>query len=192
MRRRTIYLASRSVARQRLLEVFGLPVKVIPSGVIEKRAAAGSFSRLVKDNAFKKAQQVARQVKSGIIIGADTITVQGKNIFGKPKNIKQAKQAVKKLSGKPAWVYTGVAVIDADKGKTLIDYVRTKVYMSKLTDKEINDYFSCVSPLDKAGSFDIQGRGAFFIPQIEGCFYNVVGLPLAKLYQMLKRIGVNL
>ena len=64
--------------------------------------------------------------------------------------------------------------------------------MSKLTDQEINHYFSYVSPLDKAGSFDIQDKGALFVPRIEGCFYNVIGLPLAKLYQMLKRFGVNL
>ena len=187
--RRRIYLASGSAARQRLLKVFGVPVKVIPSGVTERRTAAGSFSRLVKDNALKKAQQVARRVKRGIIIGADTVTVQGKTIFGKPKNIKQAKQAVKRLSGRACWVYTGVAVVDLDRQETLVDYEKTKVYMSKLTDKEIDDYFSRVSPLDKAGSFDIQGRGALFIPRIEGCFYNVVGLPLVKLYQMLKRIG---
>lgn len=185
-------MASGSVARRRLLEIFGLPVKVIPSGVIEKREAVRSFNRLVKENALKKAERVARRVRSGIIIGADTITVQGKTIFGKPGSLKQAKQAVKRLSGKACWVYTGVAVIDLDKTKTQVDYARTKVYMSRMTDKEINEYFACVLPLDKAGSFDIQGRGALFIPRIEGCFYNVVGLPMAKLYRMLKMVGVNL
>ncbi len=190
--RRRIYLASASVARRRLLESFGLLVKVIPSRIVEKRSPTGSFSKLVKDNALKKARQVARRGKHGIIIGADTITVQGKTIFGKPKSLKQARRTLKGLSGQAAWVFTGVAVIDLDKNETLVDYDKTKVYMSKLTDKEITRYFSCVSPLDKAGSFDIQGRGALFIPRIEGCFYNVIGLPLAKLYQMLKKIGIHL
>ena len=189
---RRIYLASESLARRKLIKIFGLPVKVIPSRIIEKRIPAYSFSQVVKDNALEKARQVARRVKRGIIIGADTITVQGKSIFGKPRNLKQARQTLRRLSGRAAWVYTGVAVIDLDKKKTQVDYAKTKVYMNRLTDKEIKNYLSCVSPLDKAGSFDIQGRGALFISRIEGCFYNVIGLPLAKLYQMLKKLGVNL
>ena len=127
MRARGIYLASGSLARRKLLRILGLSVKVIPSGVIEKRTITGSFSQLVKDNALRKARQVARQVKQGIIIGADTITVQDKTIFGKPKSLKQAKQTLRRLSGQPAWVYTGVAVIDLDKQKTKVDYAKTKV-----------------------------------------------------------------
>jgi Zn-dependent protease with chaperone function len=97
---------------------------------------------------------------------------------------------LKRLSQRPQWLYTGIAIIDKDKHKTKLGYEKTKVYMDKLTDEEIKNYFTRVSPLDKAGSFDIQGRGAFFIRRIEGCFYNVVGLPLRKLYRMLKEIGV--
>ncbi|MDD5155911.1 MAG: M48 family metalloprotease, partial [Candidatus Omnitrophica bacterium] len=92
---------------------------------------------------------------------------------------------------KPQVVYTGVAVIDKDKNKTLVDYEKTTVCMDKLTDKEIDDYFSSVSPLDKAGSFDIQGRGSLFIRRISGCFYNVVGLPLRKLRLMLKKLDIK-
>ncbi len=192
MRARKVYLASESSARQQLFTIFGLPVKVIPGRIAEKKTSSGSFSQLVKDNALRKAKQVAPKVKGGIVIGADTITVQGGKIFGKPKSIKQARQVVRRLSGRACWVYTGVAVINLDDKKTLVDYARTKVYMNRLTDKEINRYFACVSPLDKAGGFDIRGRGALFIPRIEGCFYNVIGLPLAKLYQMLKKIGIHL
>jgi MAF protein len=146
---------------------------------------------LVENNALTKAQNVAARVKNGIIIGADTIVVQGKRIFGKPRDLKDAHRMLKRLSCKPQWLYTGIAIIDKDKPKTKLGYEKTKVYMDKLTDREIKNYFACVQPLDFAGSFDIQGKGAFFIRRIEGCFYNVVGLPLRKLYRMFKEIGLK-
>jgi len=190
---KNIYLASDSVARRELLKIFGLKFKVLPSKIKEKRKVTDlTYATLVKRNALEKAKDVAKKVKGGIIIGADTIVVQEKKIFGKPKDLKEAKVMLKKLSRKPQQLYTGLAIIDKDRGKILLSYEKTKVYMDKLTDKEINSYFNYVSPLDKAGSFDIQGRGAFFIRRIEGCFYNVVGLPLRRLYRMLKELGVDI
>jgi len=189
---KNIYLASDSKARKKLFEIFGLKFKVLPARIKEERRAGHlSYAKLVKRNAFEKAKQAAQRVKRGIIIAADTIVVQDKKIFGKPRDLKDAKEMLKKLSRKPQWLYTGIAVIDKDKDRALVDYEKTKVYMDRLTDKEIGSYFDMVSPLDKAGSFDIQGRGAFFIRRIEGCFYNVVGLPLRKLYRMLKKLDIN-
>lgn len=189
---RKIYLASDSKARRKLLNIFGIKFKVVPSRINEKRRPGISYAALVERNALAKAKSAAERVKGGIIIGADTVVVQGKKIFGKPKDLKGAHQMLKRLSGKAQWLYTGVAIIDKDKGKTKLGYEKTKVYMDKLTDLEIDSYFSKVSPLDKAGSFDIQGRGAFFVRRIEGCFYNVVGLPLRKLYLMLKSLDVKI
>lgn len=190
---RKIYLASDSPARRKLFSVFGLKFKVLPSRVREKRKAIGiSYATLTKRNALAKAKEIAQRVKDGIIIGADTIVVSGKRIFGKPKNLKQARIMLKRLSQKPQWVYTGIAVIDKHKNKTLVAHEKTKVYIDRLSDAEIKNYFAQVSPLDKAGSFDIQGKGAFFIRRIEGCFYNVVGLPLRKLYKMLKKLGIKM
>jgi MAF protein len=165
--------------------------KVIPSCIKEKIRKTGSlsFAGLVKANALSKAKAVARKVEVGVIIAADTITVANKKIFGKPKNLRDARRMLKYLSCRPQVMYTGIAVIDKYKNKTMVACEKTKVYMDKLHDREINDYFSRVSPMDKAGSFDIQGRGAFFIRRIEGCFYNVVGLPLRRLYRMLKAMG---
>jgi len=189
---RQIYLASDSRARRKILKIFGFKFKVMPSRIKEKRAKGRhAYSALVKKNALRKARITAERVKQGIIIAADTIVVQDQRIFGKPENLKAAKIMLKKLSVKPQWLYTGMAVIDKDKRRTLVDYEKTKVYMDKLSDAEIDNYFAHTSPLDKAGSFDIQGRGAFFIRRIEGCFYNVIGLPLRKLYRMLKKIGIN-
>jgi len=185
-------LASRSKARKNLLKIFGLKFKVLPSRFKEKRKKGNlSYAPLVKNNALNKAREVATRVKSGIIIAADTITVQDKKIFGKPKDLKAARGMLKRFSQKPQTVYTGIAVIDKDKNRTRVSYEKTRVYMDKLTDKEIDGYFAGVSPLDKAGSFDIQGRGAFFIRGIKGCFYNVVGLPLRKLYLMLKEADIK-
>ncbi|MDD2752576.1 MAG: Maf family protein, partial [Candidatus Omnitrophica bacterium] len=117
---------------------------------------------------------------------------QGKTIFGKPKDLKDARRMLKKISRKPQWLHTGIAVIDKDQQKTLLECEKTKIYMDPLNNKEISAYFAQVSPLDKAGSFDIQGKGAFFIRRIEGCFYNVVGLPMRKLYQMFKKLNIFL
>jgi MAF protein len=188
-----IYLASDSQARRELFKIFGLKFKVSPSKIKEKRIGPGklSYSALVKNNALAKARQVAARIKSGIVVAADTISVENKRIFGKPKDLKAARLMLKRFSRKPQWVYTGIAVIDKDREITKVDYEKTKVYMDRLTDSQIRDYFRRVSPLDKAGSFDIQGKGAFFIRRIEGCFYNVVGLPLRKLYRIFKELKIS-
>ncbi len=192
---KNIYLASDSKARKRLLEIFGLKFRVVSGKIKERKTAKKmSFAQLVKRNALDKAKESAKRIKSGIIIAADTICVQDNKIFGKPKDLKDAKRMLKRLSRNPQWLYTGIAIIEKGQGQgqVLMDYEKTKVYMDELTDDEIDSYFAKVSPLDKAGSFDIQGRGAFFVRRIEGCFYNVVGLPMRKLYLMLKKLDVNL
>ena len=191
---RKIYLASNSKARKQLLESLGLKFKVLPARVKERRSARGiSYAKLVQINARKKAKEAASKVREGVIIAADTIMVQGKKIFGKPKDLKDAKRALKLMSGKSQQVYTGVAVINKRKSgeKIAVDYEKTKVFMDKLSDKDIDAYFKKVSPLDKAGSFDIQGEGAFLIRRIEGCFSNVVGLPLNRLRRICNKLGIT-
>jgi MAF protein len=190
-----IYLASKSKARKKLLEKFGLKFIILPSKFKEKTSRGSlSYSQLVKNNARNKAKEVAARVDQGIIIAADTICVQDGKIFGKPKNMPDARRMLKKLSSRPQWLYTGLAVVKKSKAKVklVLDYEKTKVYMDKLSDTQISSYFRRVSPLDKAGSFDIQGKGATFIKKIEGCFYNVVGLPLKRLYYIFKKLGLFL
>ena len=190
-----IYLASNSKARKKLLEKFGLKFKILLPKVKEQTSRGNlSYSQLVQKNARRKAEEVATRVSDGIIIAADTICVQDGKIFGKPKNMQDARSMLKKLSRKTQYLYTGLAVIKKGKfkDKLVLDYEKTKVYMDQLSSTEIANYFKQVSPLDKAGSFDIQGKGAFFIKRIDGCFYNVVGLPLRKLYLMLKKIDLKL
>lgn len=189
--KRRIILASKSKARQKLLRQIGLEFVVAESTVREATALKGRCSNFVMKNAIKKAKDVAGRFDSGVVIAADTVVLVGKKIIGKPRNIKDAVRSLKILSRKPQWVYTGLAVIDIDNGKTFTDYEKTKVYMYPLSDKETLSYFKKISPFDKAGSFDVQGPGSIFIDRIEGCFYNVVGLPLAKLARILKRVGVE-
>lgn len=186
-----IYLASQSKQRQKLLKLLGLRFEVVSSKIKEKSRVKKSIRILVKENALAKAMAVAKNKKSGIVIGADTVAAsRSGKIYGKPKNLSEAKQMLKKLAQNPQWVYTGIALVDIDKKKSFTDSEKTKVFMQRLSDKEIDNYFSHVSPLDKAGAFDIQDRGSIFIRRIEGCFYNVVGLPLSKLYRLLKKAGV--
>jgi MAF protein len=188
---RKIYLASASKPRKKLFQLFGLKFRVLPANVEElEKSGQLSFPGLVKHNALKKARSAAGRVKTGVVVAADTICVQGNKIFGKPRDLNDARVMLKALSQKPQWLYTGVAVIDKDRKRTEVGFEKTKVYMDKLSDPEISAYFKQVSPLDMAGSFDIQGKGAFFIRRIEGCFYNVVGLPVYKLYRMFRKMGI--
>lgn len=189
---RRIILASKSKARQKLLRQIGLRFQVAESHIKESRSLKRGCRDLVISNALKKARDVAGRFNSGIIIAADTVVLVGKKVIGKPVNIKQAFKTLKLLSRQPQWVYSGLAVIDIDNNKTFTAYDKTKIYMCSLSDKQIRDYFKEVSPLDKAGSFDIQGAGGVFIDRIEGCFYNVVGLPLAKLVKMLNKADINI
>ena len=188
---RKIILASRSRARRELLTQMGLSFTVAGSVAEESKTLRTGCGRLVMDNAMAKASDVANRYRSGVVIGADTVVLVGRKIIGKPKSLRDACRTLRLLSRKPQWVYSGIAVIDIDKGRTYTDYEKTKVRMCKLTDEQIKNYFKKVSPMDKAGSFDIQGVGGIFIDRIEGCYYNVVGLPIAKLAKMLRSTGVD-
>lgn len=185
-----IILASKSKARRKILEGCGFKVRVLASGIRESSSVRRSFNHTVKINALRKLKHVAGKVKTGVIVACDTLVFGRKNVFGKPRNLKDAKNMLKRLCRKPHWVYTGIAVLDKGSNKLQLDYEKTRVFMHKLSDKEIESYFKKNNPLDMAGAFDIQGQGALFIKRIEGCFYNVVGLPLAKLYRMLKKMGL--
>ena len=189
---RRIILASQSRQRQRLLRQIGLRFVTAGSDAREDKRLKGSCADLVTGNAVRKAKDVAKRFDSGVVIAADTVVLAGRKIIGKPRDIEDAFCTLKLISRKPQWVYTGLAVIDIDNKKVLTDHERTKIYMYRLTDRQIRKYFKRVSPLDKAGSFDIQGLGSIFINRIEGCFNNVIGLPLAKLAKMLKRLDVDL
>ena len=187
-----IILASASPQRKKLFRLLKLPFVVRKSSAEEILTIKTNVADLVKQNALIKALDVAEETKGdALVIGADTVVYAKGKLVLKPGNLKEAKKNLKMLMSQPHWVYTGVAIVDAKTSRTLVGYDKTKVFMTPLTDDEIDRYHREVPPMDKAGGFDIEGRGGLFIPRIEGCYFNVVGLPIAKLCQMLKRFGVH-
>jgi len=190
---RKLILASGSPQRKKLLKLLGVKFSVKPSKVQEIKKIRTTCSALVKSNAVSKARAIASQINEGVVIGADTVVYIGnKQLIGKPRNYQDARKILKILFSRPQWVYTGVAVIDTASGKTIIDYEKTKIFMLPLTKEEMGRYHQKVSPFDKAGGFDIEGWGSIFIQRIEGCYSNVIGLPMAKLSTMLKKVGVSI
>lgn len=186
-----IILASASPQRRKLMKILGLPFIVRPSKAVEVGSITKGCAHLVTSNALLKAKEVANRFGEGLVIGSDTVVLSSKGrLILKPRNMQEAKKNLKELMARPHWVYSGVAVVDAQSGRQEIGWEKTKVFMTKLGDQDIDRYHQMVSPLDKAGGFDIEGKGALFIPRIEGCYFNVVGLPLAKLTEMLKKFGV--
>jgi septum formation protein len=192
MTQKPIILASASPQRRNLMNLLGVKYSIRPSKSDELEKITTTCAQFVKDNAILKARAVAGQLKDGIVIGADTtVYVGGRRTIGKPRDLREAKKNLKLLMSHPHWVYTGIAVIDVGANRELIDYEKTRIFMTKLDDAQIDEYYRHMSPLDKAGGFDIEGKGSVFIRRIEGCYFNVVGLPLAKLTGMLRKVGVH-
>jgi len=184
-----IYLASRSPRRRKLLKQLGIKFKSFSVNLDEKINGGEKPVNLVKRLSIEKLELARKKIKSGLIITADTIVVLNNKIIGKPKNKKEAVQYLKLLSGKQHTVFTGFAVMNIPANKIIVDYEKTEVKFRKLEDDEINDYVLSGSPLDKAGAYGIQDDfGAVFVEKINGCYYNVVGLPLTKLYQALRKL----
>ena len=187
-----VILASASPQRKKLLASIGLPFSVRPSRAKEITEITSTCAALVQKNALLKAEAVAREIPSGVVIGADTVVYAGqKRLIGKPATHQEAREILRVLFSKPRWIYTGVAVIDKDSGKVVKGYEKTRVFMHPLTEEEMKAYHQRVNPFDKAGGFDIEGFGSIFIYRIEGCYSNVIGLPVARTVRMLKEVGVR-
>ncbi len=184
-----IILASKSPRRKRLLQQLNLNFQVISVEIAEERKGKESPASMVKRLAREKLVTAKKSVKKGIIITADTIVVLNNEVIGKPFNRIDAKKILKKLSNKTHIVYTGFAVYNSENEKTIIDFEKTDVTFRKLSSREIEDYIKTGSPMDKAGAYGIQDDfGAVFVKKINGDYYNVVGLPIAKLYTNLLKV----
>lgn len=184
-----IYLASKSPRRRKLLSQIGLKFKSFSIDLHEEVFDGEHPIKTVKRLALHKSEEARKKVNQGIIITADTIVVIDKKIIGKPRSKKDAARILKMLSGRSHSVFTGFAIHNTDTNKTLVDYQRTTVTFRDLNTGEINDYIDSGSPMDKAGAYGIQDDfGAVFVSKINGCYYNVVGLPLSKLYDRIVEI----
>lgn len=184
-----IYLASKSPRRRKLLKQINLNFKSFTVDMEEKIKPGEKPSDSVKRLSKEKLEIARQKVNHGIIITADTIVVMNRKVIGKPKDKNEAKKFLKNLSGKVHAVYTGFSIYNSENKILITDYEKTFVEFRKLTAKEIDDYINSGSPMDKAGAYGIQDDfGAVFIKKINGCYYNVVGLPLTKVYQTLMKI----
>lgn len=186
-----IILASGSPRRKELLAGLGLQFEVLVSDVNEEIEEVLPPHQLVEVLACKKAEAIAAKVSRGIVIGSDTIVVLNGEILGKPKNEEDAFSMLSRLQGNLHTVYTGVSLIDAESRRSEVAYQATQVKMKSLSVEQIRHYIATKEPLDKAGSYAIQGIGATLIEGIEGDFYTVVGLPLALTAEKLKSFGVD-
>jgi len=186
-----LYLASSSPRRRMLLERLRLPFFVLAKPVDEALDVEAPPRRRVEILAERKARAAAEDVSQGLVIGADTLVVCNGRVLGKPADAREAEKMLQLLQGRQHDVYTGVAVVEKPAGRVLVACEQTKVKFKPLTESEIKRYVATGEPLDKAGAYAVQGVGAIFIDSIKGCFFNVVGLPLARLAQMLKEFGVD-
>lgn len=188
---KTIILASESPRRKELLKKTGLKFKVDKSDYEENMIVGLKPNELAIWHSAGKARAVARRYENALIISADTIVVLKNRVFGKPRNVKEAKEMLETLSGKVHTVVTGYTILDTDSRKSLSCAVESKVFFKRLSESEINTYIRSGEPMDKAGAYGVQGLGAVIVRRIEGDFFNVMGLPLHSLTQNLKRFGIN-
>lgn len=188
-----IILASGSQRRIELLKMAGCKFETVQSKAKEKIDNNLSPAQNAKKLSCLKAANVAIIFSDGIIIGADTIVAVSGKILGKPKDKNEARKMISLLSGKEHEAITGIALIDAKTKKIIQDVVTTKVKFQKLSKTEIENYLNCGENLfDKAGAYAIQGKASLFTEWIKGDYYNIMGLPLNRLYKLLQKFGVNL
>jgi septum formation protein len=191
-----LFLASTSPRRQDLIQRLGLPVEILKNAAVETFDPTWNPEKVVQHLSKIKAQSAFTTLKAthpqenGVLVGADTIVVVNDTILGKPENRSHAAAMLQTLQGNQHRVLTGMTLIDTDSGKERTTYEETLVWMKALDSEQIERYIATGEPMDKAGSYGIQGIGATLIHRIEGDYFNVVGLPLSKLADQLKDFGV--
>jgi len=184
-----VILASASPRREELLGLIFKEFWVLPSDYDESKAPQDLLpDEHVVHSSLMKARDIARKNPKSLVIGADTVVVVDETILGKPHDRADAARMLKSLSGRVHQVYTGITVIYDDKEHSAFE--RTDVKFSDLSDDVISRYVSSGEPMDKAGAYAIQGRGAVLIESINGCYFNVVGLPIHRLSTILNEIGI--
>jgi len=195
--RTVLALASSSPRRRELIGLIGLPVRIVPSGADESTPPDWSPSLIVEQLSLRKAQASVRHLEPTadertIVVGSDTIVVLDGAAMGKPAGEEDAKAMLRRLSGRTHEVYSGVCCLEPETGRTELAHQVTRVRMKELSEERIARYVATREPFDKAGAYGIQGRGALLVDGIDGCFFNVVGLPVALLADLLERLGVDL
>ena len=190
---RKIILASASPRRRELLEQGGIPFTVIPSQA-EEKITTEQPGQAVEELSYLKCSDIyEKSLGDVLVIGADTVVASEGKILGKPSSQKDAVKMLQSLQGREHEVYTGVTIMarEGNENRKKTFHEKTKVVFYPMSDEEIRSYVNTGEPMDKAGAYGIQGKSAVFIKEISGDYNNVVGLPLARLYQELKNMGIE-
>ena len=184
-----LILASKSPRRSEILRAAGWPFEVIAADVDETRRDGEQAVEYVKRLANEKAEAVAANVSSGLILAADTTVVVDDHVLGQPVDDEDARRMLQLLSGRWHEVLTGVALLRVAAVETrVVDHERTRVRFSDMSQDEIDWYVATGEPRGKAGAYGIQGRAALFIDEIQGDYFNIVGLPVRLVYEMVKKL----
>lgn len=179
-----IILASASPRRSELMTLAGFRFDVICADIDEIVPEKALPQEVVMSLALQKAQAVAKDHRKSAVVGSDTVVALDGKILGKPRSEKEAAEMLRSLSGRIHKVFTGVAIVCGEKVTSFFE--ETEVEFYPLTDQEILDYVATGEPMDKAGAYGIQGRGAVLVKRINGDYFNVMGLPISKVYRELK------
>ncbi|MED1783674.1 Maf family protein [Brevibacillus fortis] len=185
-----LILASSSPRRRELLQTLGLSFTIITSDVDETTAEHLSAREVVEELSLRKAKEVASRLTEGVVLGSDTVVVLDGQILGKPVDEMDAYRMLSMLQGQEHTVYSGVALIDVETGRAEVSHSLTHVRIRALTEQEIKSYIATGEPMDKAGSYAIQGIGATIVEGITGDYFTVVGLPLGLTSTLLTRFGM--
>jgi septum formation protein len=180
-----IVLASQSPRRKHIMDMLGVSVLQIPS-MVPEIASYKQPAKIVMKNAEDKALAVAKTLSSDtLVIGSDTIVCIKNDVLEKPSSTEEAKEFLRRLSGITHYVYSSVVI--AYEGQIYRDYDKTKVEFKALTEEEIDEYVKTEEPMDKAGAYGIQGFGSQFIHKLHGDYFTVMGFPVSKFYELLKK-----
>jgi septum formation protein len=185
-----IILASESTRRVDILRMLGIPFSIIPPDIDETRKVSEAPREFALRISYEKASKVGKLFPDKWVIGADTIVIYKNKVLGKPSGEGDAFKMLQLLKGKWHKVITGFCVLNVSKDIIYRDAVETRVFMKDLVDQEIMKYIGTSEPLDKAGSYAVQGKGGYMVKEIKGSYSNVVGLPICEVAEALLSLGI--
>ena len=188
MLREKLILASQSPRRAEILAAVGWECEAIAADIDETRFTAEDAVSYIKRLARTKAETVAKRFPERLVLGADTVVVIDEEILGQPRDDEDARRMLQLLNGKWHEVLTGIALVQAGWSQVLIDHETTRVLFAEMSSDEIDWYVSTGEPRGKAGAYGIQGKAALFIKEIQGDYFNVVGLPVRLVFELMRRV----
>ena len=181
-----LVLASRSPRRAEILNAVGWPFEMVAANIDESRFESEAAVPYVRRLAQTKAETVAKSLSSGLVLGADTVVLVDEEILGQPSDSEDARRMLKLLSGRWHEVLTAVALLRAGGSRSVVDHEKTRVRFSEMSVTEIDWYVATGEPMDKAGAYGAQGSAALFIEEIQGDYFNIVGLPVRLAYKLAR------